>query len=538
MADLDTAMFALDVKGASRAVGVEMWAGLECTINRVGDRYFDQLARSGHYTRAADIDRLADLGIRTLRYPVLWERHASNDEAWRVTDAAMTRMKERDIDPIVGLVHHGSGPSGTSIISGNFAEGLAHHANRVARRYPWVKRYTPINEPLTTARFACLYGHWYPHLRDDAAFVCAILEQTRGTQLAMRSIRRVRSDAQLIQTEDLGHTHATPPLHQQGEFENARRWLTMDLLLGRVVAGHGLHRFLARSRECASHLDEISAAPCPPDLIGINHYVTSERFLDHRVERYPVETHGGNGRQRYADVEAIRALEGGVLGARRLLQLVWERYGLPMAITEAHLGCSREQQLCWLGDLVRAAGEAREDGADIRAVTAWAAFGSFDWPSLLTREEGCYESGLFDIRSHPPRPTALARMVEALARDGIYDHPVLDAPGWWNCNRRLTFAREPRPSERPCALNVASADGRENFTAEGRENIETQRSRSGDSTSPPHRAMRSRFAGRSASASARRILLTGAAGTLGRAFQGICAERQLALVAVSRGELD
>ncbi|MEO7966201.1 MAG: sugar nucleotide-binding protein [Gemmatimonadaceae bacterium] len=62
--------------------------------------------------RAADIDRLADLGVRTLRYPVLWERHASNDEAWRVTDAAMTRMKERDIEPIVGWVHHGSGPSG------------------------------------------------------------------------------------------------------------------------------------------------------------------------------------------------------------------------------------------------------------------------------------------------------------------------------------------------------------------------------------------------------------------------------------------
>ena len=39
------------------------------------------------------------------------------------------------------------------------------------------------------------------------------------------------------------------------------------------------------------------------------------------------------------------------------------------------------------------------EGVDVRAVTAWAAFGSFDWNSLLTSEAGCYESGVFDLRS-------------------------------------------------------------------------------------------------------------------------------------------
>ena len=29
----------------------------------------------GHDTRPADLDRIAELGIRTLRYPVLWERY-------------------------------------------------------------------------------------------------------------------------------------------------------------------------------------------------------------------------------------------------------------------------------------------------------------------------------------------------------------------------------------------------------------------------------------------------------------------------------
>ena len=48
---------------------------------------------------------------------------------------------------------------------------------------------------------------------------------------------------------------------------------------------------------------------CPPDIIGINHYVTSERFLDERLDRYPPHTHGGNDRHRYADVEAVRVLQ-------------------------------------------------------------------------------------------------------------------------------------------------------------------------------------------------------------------------------------
>ena len=56
------------------AAPVEVWAGIECTVNRVHDRYLDQFERSGHATRPSDLDRLAALGVRALRYPLLWER--------------------------------------------------------------------------------------------------------------------------------------------------------------------------------------------------------------------------------------------------------------------------------------------------------------------------------------------------------------------------------------------------------------------------------------------------------------------------------
>ena len=59
---------------------IELWGGLECTINRVGDAYFDQLARCGHYGRLDDLDAIAALGLRTLRYPALWERIAPDGD--------------------------------------------------------------------------------------------------------------------------------------------------------------------------------------------------------------------------------------------------------------------------------------------------------------------------------------------------------------------------------------------------------------------------------------------------------------------------
>ena len=50
-------------------------------------------------------------------------------------------------------------------------------------------------------------------------------------------------------------------------------------------------------------------------------------------------------------------------------------------------------------------------GVDVRAVTAWALLGSFDWDSLVTRDAGHYEPGAFDVRAAQPRPTALAGMM-------------------------------------------------------------------------------------------------------------------------------
>jgi dTDP-4-dehydrorhamnose reductase len=436
---------------------IALWGGVECTVNRVGDAYFDQLARSGHDRREGDLDLFAGLGLRALRYPILWERVAPRgvrSADWSWPDRRLGRLRALGVEPIVGLVHHGSGPPDTSLVDPSFPERLADYARAVAERYPWVEAYTPVNEPLTTARFSGLYGHWYPHGRDERTFARALVNQCRAVALAMRAIREVNPAARLVQTEDLAFVRSTPGLAYQADFENERRWLSFDLLTGRVGPGHPLYDHLRGAGIAPAEFAELANEPCPPDLFGINYYVTSERFLDERLSLYPEPMWGGNGRHRYADVEAVRVCAEGLAGPAELLGQAWRRYRAPLAITEAHLGCAPDEQVRWLTHVWREARRALARGVDVRALTAWALLGSHDWCSLVTRADGHYEPGVFTLVGGEPRPGIVAEAVRALAAGRAPPTPA--QPGWWQRPERLLYqAFTPPP---PCEAFPRAAE--------------------------------------------------------------------------------
>lgn len=469
----------------------ELWGGVECTINRVGDDWYSQLERNGHLLRPRDLDAFAALGLRTVRQPVLWEQVEAagiGRPDWSFADACMDRLRALGLEAVAGLLHHGSGPRGTGLDDPAFPRRFARYAASVARRYPWVRDFTPVNEPLTTARFSGLYGFWAPHGRDPATFWRVLRNECQATVLAMRAIRRLRPDARLVQTDDLGRTWSCPALAYQAAFNNELRWLSWDLLCGRVDAAHPLHGWL---RDCArASADELAwfvDNPCPPDLLGVNYYVTSQRYLDDALDRYPPALHGGNGRDRYVDVEAARVLDPPPPGLAALLGEAWARYRIPIAVTEVHLGGHREEQLRWLDETWREAMLARDEGVDVRAVTLWALLGSHDWDCLLTACRERYESGVFDMRGGQPRPTALAHMARSLSLGEAPAHPVLATPGWWRRPSRLLHGAQPGPPA--------------------------------PEEAPP-------------------ILITGATGTLGRACARICGARGLHHHLLTRADLD
>jgi dTDP-4-dehydrorhamnose reductase len=356
-------------------------------------------------------------------------------------------------------------------------------ARIVAERYPWITEWTPINEPVTTARFSGLYGHWYPHARSDAAFVRMTLNQVRAIAESMAAIRVVIPAARLLHTDDAGTVFATEPLAAQAEFENHRRDLALDLLFGRVDARHPLWQYLTSSGATREELDWFVRHPCPPDTIGANYYVTSDRLLDHRLAGCPPETRGGNGRQAYADIASVRASPPISSGFAAILERYSSQYERPVALTEVHMACTREEQLRWLAEAWTGMKEAAANGASVRAMCVWSLLGAYDWNRLVTADAGDYESGVLDARSSPPRPTALFAAVKSIASTGGIHHPVLSTQGWW---RGLPNADAPSP-----------------------------RTRRG-----------------------RRLLVLGPSGTLGSAIVRRCRERGIEFLGLGRGDVD
>jgi beta-glucosidase/6-phospho-beta-glucosidase/beta-galactosidase len=421
----------------------EVWGGIECSFSRVQNVFGDQLDYCGHYRRGIeDIEHIAGLGIRALRYPVIWERlkpHADSQIPWSWVERQLNALRHFNILPIAGLVHHGSGPLHACLSESCFATEIEIYARQVAEKFPWIEYYTPVNEPLTTARFCGLYGYWYPHRKSDKAFVEMLLTEIKAIVLAMKAIRNVNSGAKLVQTEDLGKIYSTKRLKYQADFENERRWLTYDLLTGFVKPGHALWDYFLWLGIEEKSLYYFVENTCPPDIIGADYYLTSERFLDSTPEKYPLNTYGSNGKHIYADVEAIRVKHSNPSGLSVLLRECWERYKIPIAVTEVHINGSAEDQIRWFKHIWDTCLKIRTEGVDLRAVTAWAMFGTYGWSKLLTENPGEYERGVFDVSSGSPQTTEYTEFIKRLTKDPDYLHPACFEIGWWEHEGRLLY---------------------------------------------------------------------------------------------------
>ena len=156
------------------------------------------LARPGARDRASRSRRARSRADRGARHPNAAvsgavgtrARRPGRRSGWAWHDRQLDALRRRGIAPIAGLVHHGAGPRGhRAARSALPAAARRPCRTQAAARYPDVAAWTPVNEPLTTARFACLYGHWYPHGATRAPS-CARWSTSAGPSCSsMRAIR-------------------------------------------------------------------------------------------------------------------------------------------------------------------------------------------------------------------------------------------------------------------------------------------------------------------------------------------------------------
>jgi dTDP-4-dehydrorhamnose reductase len=414
---------------------LELWASPEPSVARVDVHLVrDQLAETGHDVRPDDAERIAALGVSGSRVPVLWERVAPLDPHncdFREPQRRLDALRKLGIEPIVTLLHHGSGPSYTDLLDPAFPLWFAEYAETAARQFPWVRRWTPINEPLTTARFATLYGLWFPNLSDDRAFGRAMVNQTLAMQAAMRRIRSVIPAAEFVLTEDLQRYSAGDGgVAGYVAFLRERTYLSVELVAGRVGGDHPLTPYL--TERCGVNAFELAVMQrdaTVPDLVAFNHYPHSERYV------FSIDGQTG-------DVPAVYVAGEGSPAAGPLLRAAADRLRLPLALGEVHVHAPAAERVRWLAQHVADVQALRSGGVDVRAVGAWAAFGMIDWHSLLRRRDGVSEDGIYTFAGPhgTPEPTAVADALRALAATGRIDDRGVR--GWWERDERLRTPAE------------------------------------------------------------------------------------------------
>src|SRR6185436_11011351 len=119
-------------------------------------------------------------------------------------------------------------------------EALERFSDALVTRYrSIIHTWCPCNEPLVSALFSGDFGFWPPHQRKWRGYMPVLSRIVQGVNRAMRAIRRAKPEATVLLC-DAAENYKSRSKDLAGEVarRNLRRFVVMDLLLGRVDANH------------------------------------------------------------------------------------------------------------------------------------------------------------------------------------------------------------------------------------------------------------------------------------------------------------
>ena len=363
------------------ATGVEG----SCPVT-TGGRRVDQFEAAGHYERwEKDLDLVAGLGVKFLRWGPASHRTLLGPGRYDFdfADRVLGGMRERGITPILDLLHFGLPDWLGDFQNPEWPPHFADYAGAVARRYPWVRLYTPVNEIYVTAQFSAAFGWWNERLRDDAAFVRNVAHCARASHGAMRAILAERPDAVFVFSESTEHVHpGHPSVAARARWLNERRFLSLDLLLGHG-SSPAARDYLRLALSPAAH-DELladGAALRGRCVLGTDYYVTNEHLLLRSGRSVNVED---------------------VFGYYAVARQYYDRYRVPVMHTETNRAGGHAPRWLWKQwvNLLR----LRDDGVPVVGFTWFGLTDMLDWDTALRTIRGrVCPVGLYTLDRRPRR---------------------------------------------------------------------------------------------------------------------------------------
>lgn len=361
--------------------------GIECSYPAVTgkdgkDLRIDEMAKCGHYERwKEDFELVRSLGLQYLRYgPPYYAAHKGHGRYdWSFADETFAELRRLHIEPITDLCHFGVPDWIGNFQNPDWPELFGQYAGAFARRFPWVRFYTPVNEIYVTALFSAQYGWWNERLASDQSFVTALKHLAKANLLAEAAILKAQSAALFIQSESSEYFHPQDPEGQdRAAALNHKRFLSLDLSYGHDVRGI-MYEYLMDNgmtrQEYHWHMDQARLLR-PYCVMGNDYYISNEHLVPRTGPVQPA---------------------GEIFGYYVITRQYYERYKLPVMHTETNLA-EPERASWWLwkewSNMIR----LKEDGVPIIGFTWYSLTDQMDWDTIL-REDNHHVNplGLFDL---------------------------------------------------------------------------------------------------------------------------------------------
>ncbi|WP_303309870.1 family 1 glycosylhydrolase [Hymenobacter sp. BT730] len=364
--------------------------GIECSYPTIdnGRTRRDLLAECYHYERyKEDLGLVKEMGLKVLRYGLPYYRihQGPGQYDWEFADQAMAEMQRLGITPILDLLHFGVPDWLGNFQNPELPVHFAEYCGAVAKRYPWVRFYTPVNEIYVTARMSALDGAWNEQLKSDTAFVTALKHLVAASIMGNQQIAIHRPDCIIVQSESAEFTHelraTRTPAIQLG---NRLRFLALDLLYAFHPDAQVMN-YLYDNGMTRTEYDWFMAGEPPGyQIMGNDYYGRNERII-------------------LPDGTVCTSID--VLGWYNITREYYQRYRKPVMHTETNVFDANEAPT-WLWKQWVNILQMRKEGVPVLGFTWYSLIDQVDWDSGLTRKAGSLNAcGLFDL-DRKPRPVA------------------------------------------------------------------------------------------------------------------------------------
>jgi beta-glucosidase/6-phospho-beta-glucosidase/beta-galactosidase len=376
---------------ASLPIQQFIWgAGIECSF--LPHLNVDQFEWTQHdrFWREDLARAKNDLGISHLRYAFPW--HVLEPKRghfdWSYADERMAEFDKLGIELMLDVMHFGT-PTWLKQAVGDpeFPEALESFAEQLVTRYrDRVKIWCPFNEPLVSALFSGDFGFWPPHSRKWRGYMPVLTRIVQGLNRSIRAIRRVMPEATVLHVDAAeAYKSRDKKLAAEVQRRNLRRFVVMDLLTGRVDKHHPLFPWLTSYGMSELDLDWFRANPQSPDVLGLDYYAHS----DWQIDFGPT----GAVRQRRAD---------NPLGFYGIGNSYWQRYGLPLMLSETSIEGQPINREIWLDTNIDHIRRLREEGVPVLGLVWWPMIDQLDWDGALTHRVGkIHNVGLWKLERQP-----------------------------------------------------------------------------------------------------------------------------------------